>query len=59
MGITANANTLTCGSSKGGLISEGYSLGLNVLIFCVELRELSHLTRVLSQADKKINVVIS
>ena len=28
-----------------------------VLIFCVEFRELSHLTRDLSQAEKKINVV--
>ena len=27
-----------------------------VLIFCVEFRELSHLTRDLSQAEKKINV---
>ena len=30
-----------------------------VLIFCVEFRELSHLTRDLSQAEKKINVVTS
>ena len=29
------------------------------LIFCVEFRELSHLTRDLSQAEKKINVVTS
>ena len=29
-----------------------------VLIFCVEFRELSHFTRDLSQAEKKINVVI-
>ena len=28
-----------------------------VLIFCVEFRELSHLTRDLSQAEKKINVL--
>ena len=30
-----------------------------VLIFCVEFRELSHLTRDLSQAEKKITVVTS
>ena len=30
-----------------------------VLTFCVEFRELSHLTRDLSQAEKKINVVKS
>ena len=30
-----------------------------VLIFCVEFRELSHLTCDLSQAEKKINVVTS
>ena len=30
-----------------------------VLIFCVEFRELSHLTRDLSQAEKKTNVVTS
>ena len=30
-----------------------------VLIFCVELRELSHLTHDLSQAEKKMNVVAS
>ena len=37
------------------------SLGqtVQVLIFCVEFRELSHLTRDLSQAEKKINVVTS
>ena len=28
-----------------------------VLIFCVEFRDLSHLTRDLSQVEKKINVV--
>ena len=32
---------------------------LQVLIFCVEFRELSHLTRDLCQAEKKITVVIS
>ena len=32
---------------------------LQVLIFCVEFREMSHLTRDLSQADKQINVVTS
>ena len=30
-----------------------------VLIFCVEFRELSHLTRDLSQAEKKIDFVTS
>ena len=30
-----------------------------VLIFCVEFRELSHLTRDLSQAEKKITVLTS
>ena len=30
-----------------------------VLILCLEFRELSHLTRNLSQAEKKINVVTS
>ena len=29
------------------------------LIFCVDIQELSHLTRDLSQAEKKINVVTS
>ena len=29
-----------------------------VLIFCVEFRELSHLTRDLSQAEKKMNVEV-
>ena len=28
-----------------------------VLIFCVDIQELSHLTRDLSQAEKKINVL--
>ena len=32
---------------------------IKVLIFCVEYRELSHLTHDLSQAEKKINVVTS
>ena len=32
---------------------------IHVLIFCVEFRELSHLTRDLSQAEKKITVVTS
>ena len=36
----------------GGL--KGFLLTL-VLIFCVEFRELSHLTRDLSQAEKNIN----
>ena len=31
-------------------------LSFRVLIFCVELWELSHLTRDLSQAEKKLNV---
>ena len=30
-----------------------------VLIFCFEFRELSHLTRDLSEAEKKINIVTS
>jgi hypothetical protein len=35
------------------------SCSCQVLIFCVEFQELSHLTRDLSQAEKKINVVTS
>ena len=35
------------------------NLKSKVLIFCVEFRELSHLTRDLSQAEKKITVVTS
>ena len=34
-------------------------LNTKVLIFCVEFRELSHLTRDLSQAEKKITVFTS
>ena len=30
-----------------------------ILIFCVEFQELSHLTRDLSKAEKKINVITS
>ena len=32
---------------------------LQVLIFCVEFREMSHLTRDLSEAEKEITVVTS
>ena len=34
-------------------------LATEVLIFCVEFQELSHLRRDLSQAEKKINFVTS
>jgi hypothetical protein len=35
------------------------NISIKVLIFCVEFWELSHLTRDLFQAEKKINVVTS
>ena len=44
---------------KSNRILHTYIPSIMVLIFCVEFRELSHLTRDLSQAEKKINVVTS
>ena len=41
------------------VLSVAMSLEAWVLIFCVEFRELFHLIRDLSQAEKKINVVTS
>ena len=42
-----------------GQFSFFFSRSAKVLIFCVELWELSHLTRDIFQAEKKINVVTS
>ena len=41
------------------VVEDSYLERPMVLIFCVEFRELSHLTRDLSQTEKKINVVTS
>ena len=38
---------------------KSFSIFFMVLIFCVEIRELSHLTCDLTQAEKKITVVTS
>ena len=42
-----------------GMVQSSTIINAIVLIFCVELQELSHLTRDLAQAEKKINVVTS
>ena len=53
---------MDCGDSK--ILNHGFQvfwmeMHSKVLIFCVEFWELSHLTRDLSQGEKKINVVTS
>jgi hypothetical protein len=46
-------------SKKPKIFAYCFALVSKVLVFCVEFRELSHLTHDLPQAEKKINVVTS